>query len=136
MKFPEYSNEIKMYYPNNHNMILKVFLESVNVLEMLLKKNYSCYVLSNWSAETFLGMKEKYPFLTKFDGMIISGKVKLIKPDKEIYKLAITRFNLIPEKTVFIDDKLENIISAKKLNFQTIHLKNAANIMKNIKKFI
>ena len=69
-------------------------------------------------------MKEEYPFLKKFNGLIISGEEKLCKPDKKIYELAIKRFNLNPKKTIFIDDKHENIIAAKYLDFQTIHLKD------------
>ena len=39
----------------------------------------------------------------------IEKLTKLIKPNKEIYILAIKRFNLNPIETVFIDDKIENI---------------------------
>ena len=79
----------------------------MDILSELKNKKYKCYVLSNWSWETFQGMDKKYPFLNKFDDLIISGKEKLVKPDTQIYKLAINRFNLIPEETLFIDDKRE-----------------------------
>ena len=39
-----------------------------------------------------------------FDGLLISGEDKLVKPDQAIYQLAKKRFNLDPEQTVFIDD--------------------------------
>ena len=52
----------------------------------------------------------------------------MVKPYAGIYKLAISRFNLTPEETVFIDDKLENIEAAQKMNFKTIHLTNPKNI--------
>ncbi len=131
-KFPNYKKEIKLYYPNHRKMIKNFYNSSVEVLDFLLKKNYECYVLSNWSAETFVGMKEEYPFLKKFNGLIISGEEKLCKPDKKIYELAIKRFNLNPKKTIFIDDKHENIIAAKYLNFQTIHLKDPYKIKEMI----
>ena len=92
--------------------------------------------MSNWSWETFQDMDKKYPFLNKFDGLIISGKEKLVKPNAEIYKLAISRFNLIPEETVFIDDKKENIEAAKKLGFLTIHLTDPEIIIHEINRFI
>ena len=131
-KFPNYKKEIKLYYPNHRKMIKNLYNSSVEVLDFLLKKNYECYVLSNWSAETFVGMKEEYPFLKKFNGLIISGEEKLCKPDKKIYELAIKRFNLNPKKTIFIDDKHENIIAAKYLDFQTIHLKDPYKIKEMI----
>ena len=66
-----------MYYKNHHKMFKGTFSDSISILKNLKQLNYPCYVLSNWSAETFLGMKEKYPFLNLFDDMIISGEVKL-----------------------------------------------------------
>ena len=123
-KFPNYILEIRMYYANHRKMLGRVYQDSIDLLLELKRKRYLCYVLSNWSAETFIGMKEEYPFLKQFKGMVISGEEKLCKPDSAIYKLAISRFNLDPQQTVFVDDKYENILTAKKLGFQTIHLKN------------
>ena len=45
-------------------------------------------------------------------------------------------FNLIPEETVFIDDKKENIEAAKKLGFLTIHLTDPEIIIHEINRFI
>ena len=135
-KFPHYEKEIKMYYKNHRKMIRGVFEESLDILKKLKDKNYDCYVLSNWSAETFEGMTDDYPFLKLFDGLLISGEDKLIKPDHAIYQLARDRFNLNPEETVFIDDKLENIQAAQEMNFKTIHLTDPNIIKTEIKKFL
>jgi len=135
-KFPHYEKEIKMYYKNHRKMIRGIFEESIEVLRQLKDKNYKCYVLSNWSAETFEGIPIDYPFMKLFDGLLISGEDKLIKPGQAIYELAKKRFNLDPEETVFIDDKLENIEAAQKMNFKTIHLINPKNIEMEIKKFL
>ena len=135
-KFPHYEKEIKMYYKNHRKMIRGVFEESVDILKKLKDKNYKCYVLSNWSAETFAGMIDDYTFLKLFDGLLISGEDKLIKPDHAIYQLARDRFNLNPEETVFIDDKQENIEAAKGLDFKTIHLTDPKNIEIEINQFL
>ena len=135
-KFPTYKNQIKMYYANHRKMIRGTFQDSIETLNMLTYKNYPCYVLSNWSAETFQGMSIDYPFLKNFDGMIISGEEKLVKPDPKIYKLAINRFNLDPSNCVFIDDKIENINAAKIIGFDSIHLKEPTKIKLEINKFL
>ena len=44
--------------------------------------------------------------------------------------------NEIPEETVFIDDKKENIEAASKLGFLTIHLTNPEIITQEINTFI
>ena len=59
-KFPNYEEKIKMYYPNHRKMIKGIFYESIELLYELKKKNYSCYILSNWSSETFEGMTDEY----------------------------------------------------------------------------
>ena len=136
IKYPNYTKEIKLYYPNHRKMIVRVFQESIDVLSKLYKKNYLCYVLSNWSAETFEGMTRDYPFLKKFDGLLISGEEKITKPNKEIFELAINRFKLIPDNTVFIDDNLDNIKAAKEFKFRTIHLVDPALINNEINKHL
>ena len=135
-RFPHYEKEIKMYYSNHRRMIRGTFNLSIKVLEILKKLNYECYVLSNWSAETFVGMTNDYPFLKLFNGLLISGEDKLIKPDSAIYELAINRFNLNPRETIFIDDKLENIQAAKNLKILTIHLTDPNKIEYEINKFL
>ena len=134
--FPKYEDKIKLYYKNHDKMIKGVFQSSIELLEELKKQNYLCYVLSNWSAETFIHTKIKFSFLNLFDGLLISGEEKLIKPDPKIFNLASKRFNLIPEYTVFIDDRIENIDAASKLNFQTIHLTNPDDIKLLVKKIL
>ena len=135
-KFPDFEKEIKLYYPNHGNMVGGFFQKTVDIFYKVKNLNYPCYVLSNWSAETYEGMEETYPFLKDFDGKIISGRDFLIKPDPAIYELAISRFDLTPEETLFIDDRLDNIEAAQKLNFQTIHLTDPSLIQELIEPYI
>ena len=135
-KFPHYEKQIKMYYKYHRKMLKGTFDESIKVLKKLKKLNYECFVLSNWSAETFVGMTDDYPFLKLFDGLLISGEEKLRKPDSAIYELAINRFNLNHNETIFIDDRLENIQAAQNLNLLTIHLTHPSKIEYEINKFI
>lgn len=135
-KFPDFEKEIKLYYPNHGNMVGGFFQKTVDVFYKVKNLNYPCYVLSNWSAETYEGMEETYPFLKDFDGKIISGRDFLIKPDPAIYELAISRFDLIPEETLFIDDRLDNIQAAQNLNFQTIHLTDPSIIQDLIEPYL
>ena len=135
-KFPEYENLISQYYPNHRKMIKGTFQSSVDILIKLKQNNYECFVLSNWSAETFIDIPKEFKFMNNFDGLLISGEDKLVKPDPKIYLLAIDRFNLDPQNTVFIDDKLININAAKKLGFKTIHLTNPNIIESEINNFI
>ena len=135
-KFPDFEKEIKLYYPNHGNMVGGFFQKTVDIFYKVKNLNYPCYVLSNWSAETYEGMEDQYPFLKEFDGKIISGRDFLIKPDPAIYELAISRFDLVPQETLFIDDRLDNIQAAQNLNFQTIHLTDPSIIQDLIEPYL
>ena len=117
-------------------MIKHVYQDSVSILQNLKEKKISCYVLSNWSAETFEGMTDDYPFLKKFDGIILSGQEKISKPLEGIFLIAIDRYKLIPNETIFIDDNLENIQTAIRLGFKTIHLVDPYQIKSEIYKYL
>ena len=136
IKFPSYAKKIKLYYLSHRKMIKQVYQDSVEILQKLKEKNISCYALSNWAAETFEGMTEDYLFLKKFDGIIISGQEKKIKPFDDIYIIAINRFELTPKDTVFIDDNIENIKTAIRLGFKTIHLVDPYQIKNEIYKYL
>ena len=125
-----------MFYSYHRKMIKRTFNNSIKTLKKLKKNKYECYVLSNWSAETFKGIVEEYSFMSLFDGILISGKEKLIKPNPNIYKIAIERFKLEPKKTLFVDDKLINILAAQKLHFCTLHLTDPKTIFDDINKFL
>lgn len=60
-------------------------------------------------------VKDIYPEMELFDDIIISGACKMVKPDENIYRYAMDRFDIKPEETFFIDDRERNIEGAKKI---------------------
>ena len=120
--YPNYKSYIKMFYGRWEEMLGGEIENSVWILKKLVKK-FEVYALTNWSAETFPVAQKKFKFLTLFKDIIVSGKEKLIKPDPKIFELAAIRFKIKPNETLFIDDNLNNIVSAKKMNFVTHHFK-------------
>ncbi len=107
--------------------------KSVQVLNKLIPQ-FKVFALTNWSAETFPVALKKFNFLHSFVDIIVSGKEKLIKPDPKIFELAINRFKIKPSETLFIDDNVNNIISAKKMNFITHHFKNPEKLIDDLNK--
>ena len=65
-----------------------------------------------------------------------STSPKKIKPFEDIYLLAVNRYGLIPNETVFIDDNLDNINTAIRLDFKTIHLVDPYQIKSEIYKYL
>ncbi|GIT71216.1 MAG: hypothetical protein Ct9H300mP28_10300 [Pseudomonadota bacterium] len=67
------------------------------MLSELKEKGVLLYILSNWSAETYPIAEERFDFLSWFDGKIISGEAGIVKPDLEIYKLLMNRYEVKPQ---------------------------------------
>jgi len=89
--------------------------ENISILLDLRESGYKTYILSNYIKEAFKFVKDKFDFFTIFDGQIISGEEKVIKPEKAIYESLLRRYQLIPEESLFIDDILFFLKPAKKL---------------------
>ena len=81
------------------------------LIEELKAKGYGIYLLSNAS----LRQHEYWPRIEAsrfFDGTLISADEGVIKPQPEIYRLILERFNLLAEECFFIDDVPANIEGA------------------------
>ena len=59
-------------------------------------------------------------FLSEMDGGVFSYLVGAIKPEPEIYQILVDRYQLTPERCIFIDDREANLASAREIGFQTI----------------
>jgi 2-haloacid dehalogenase len=81
--------------------------------------------LTNWSAETFKIAWEKFPFFKEFDGIVVSGQEKILKPDKRIYYRLLDRYNLKVENIIYIDDNIDNIRAAEEIGMVSILFENA-----------
>jgi 2-haloacid dehalogenase len=80
--------------------------------------------LSNWSAETFPLVKDKFEVFGMLDGIVMSGEELIGKPDLRIYQILLERYGLQAEECVFIDDRLSNIEAGEKVGIQGIVFKN------------
>ena len=135
-KYPEYKEAIDAFYGRFLEMIEGTYKENVNLALQLKKQGYSIYLLSNFPGDQFEKYRLQNSYIDMFDDRIISGNVGLAKPDKKIYELAVQKFSLIPEESLFIDDKIENTTSAEKLGIKTIHLENPNALNVIIKNYI
>ena len=88
-----------------------------DLLNTLKDRGYKLYYLSNWSkwGIELLKMQNKLGFLDIFDDGLFSYEINMRKPDKDIYEYFIDKFDIIPDKTIFFDDKRKNIEAAKEI---------------------
>ena len=125
-----------MYYGEWEKMLGGVIDGTVEILKQLIdSKQYKIVALTNWSNETFPIAKKRFKFLKWFEGIVVSADEKTRKPFKEIYAICLNRFNIIPEKSIFIDDNLRNINAANELGINGIHFKNPKQLLQELKSF-
>lgn len=132
--FPEYKEWIEAYYGRWIETISGDIPGTVEILKRLKEMGkYKIYALSNWSHESYPLMEERYDFLKLFDGKVISGYEKIMKPDPEIYRRLLDRFSLEGDEAVFIDDSLPNILGAQKVGLHTIHFTSPEDLEKKLR---
>jgi 2-haloacid dehalogenase len=123
-EFPHYEKQIRAYNDEWMVMFGGAITETVDVLASIKKAGYPLYALSNWSVVKFDEIRIEHEFLTWFDDIVLSGEVKIAKPDEGIYQALLDRTGRPAEECLFIDDSAVNIAAARELGFQTILYKS------------
>ena len=83
--------------------------------DYLKNKGYGIYVLSNASDKFYTYFPRFLP-LDYFTGYVVSCDIHMLKPNEDIYKHILEKYNLKAEECLFIDDVDKNVEGAKKLN--------------------
>lgn len=97
-------------------------LTPVKDMEQLIfdirKTDKKLYLLSNISigfAECYKNVKWIKELFDCFDGLVFSGVIGMVKPDRDIFEYLMKSFNLKANECLFIDDSKKNIDGAKKV---------------------
>ena len=131
---PEYESLIRAFYGRWIEMVGGAIEPTVQILTALKEKGYDVHALSNWSAETFPLVESQFPFLGWFDVRVISGEIKLAKPDIKIFEHLLREIGRPANECLFIDDNLRNIKAAGNLGFDTIHFQSPAQLQQELEK--
>jgi 2-haloacid dehalogenase len=131
-QYPQYAHLISAYFEHYEDSILGPLPGMPELLMRVKQAGYPLYGLSNWSAETFPLIHDKYPFFDLFDDIILSGAVKLLKPDPAIFRLTLDRIKLKPEECLLIDDSPTNLATARDLGFATVHFRSAQQLEQDL----
>src|SRR4051812_28443500 len=121
--FPDHAELIALWESGWETMLGEAIADTVTILEELKARGVRLYALTNWSHETFPMARRRFAFLNWFQDIVISGEVKLAKPDPRIFELARTRCQLVPDSTVYIDDAARNVEAARRFGFHALHFR-------------
>ena len=116
--------------PDGKDMVLSAFygfyrtmkpLPLYTLLPSLKSMGKRLFALTNFGEPAFSSACEAFPNLHLLDGVVVSAREKVCKPDPAIFALLIERFGVSPTDALFIDDSLPNVQSAMSIGFKTWH---------------
>ena len=104
--------------------ILRPRLRMLELVRRLKNHGYCVYYLSNIPQDVLELLTER-GVLAQFDGGVASCEVQVNKPDPQIYKALLKKYQLKASECIFIDDRLENVQAAFALGFAGIQMKDS-----------
>ncbi len=119
--FPHYRHLFEAFFERWEETIGAPIAGTVALARELRAAGHRTLALTNFSAETFPRALRLHPFLDEFEGILVSGRERLLKPDPAIYLRLCERFRVEPARALFIDDSLPNVEGARSIGMQGVH---------------
>lgn len=132
-RFPWYADLIRAYHQYWPDTITGPIHGTVEILKQIKQSGFALYGLTNFSMEKYKIIQHQFDFITMFEDVIVSGDVKLIKPDPAIYELTLARIRQRPEDCVYIDDSFPNVIAAQKLGMHAIQFQSPEKLLDDLR---
>jgi 2-haloacid dehalogenase len=120
-RHPEQEALIRAYHERWEEMVPHAIEGTVEILADVRAAGYRVAALSNWSAETYPLMRQRFDFLGWFDRIVLSGDERCIKPDPQIYHILLDRLAQPAHECLFIDDSEKNVVAAHQMGIHAIH---------------
>lgn len=134
---PEYREAIEAYYGQFEKMLGGVIEGTLEIIKELKSKGYKLYGLTNWSSETLPIAMKLYPYAFEhFEGIVVSGIEKVLKPFPEIYNILLSRYDLKPNESVFIDDNAANLNYPSSIGLATIRFSSPESLRIELAKLL
>ena len=127
-EYPEWTKEIYMFFDRWIEMMADEIPGMRELLGELKAAGYGLYGLTNWSAETFCQVRDRYEVFSLLDGMVVSGEEHIVKPDEAIFKRLLERYGLNAAECIFVDDLQRNVDGAIQAGLQGLLFRGAESL--------
>ena len=119
--YPQWADIFDLYTERWAETLNGSHAGTVEILRELKARGTPLYALSNWSAEMFPHAEATYDWLQLFDGVVVSGRVKMIKPERDIFDYLLRTYDLEAEDILFVDDHEPNVVAARSYGIAAHH---------------
>jgi 2-haloacid dehalogenase len=134
-RHPDHEAPIRAFHERWHELVDGTFEDNVALLGRLREAGVPTYCITNFSGAKFREAQMRFPFLAGFDGIIVSGDERLLKPDPAIYKLLLSRYGLEAPDCVFIDDSAANVEGARSVGMHAVHYREPMDLAAELDRF-
>jgi len=131
-QYPGHESNIRAFRENWDEMVPHSYDDTVAIMLGLIEKDYDVTMLTNFAEDTFSNARKRFEFLNRPRGVTVSGEIKMIKPDREIFERHTTDFKLEPVATLFIDDNPANVQAAQDFGWQAVRYKDAPTLLRDL----
>lgn len=97
-----------------HNKLTKLSSDMKKNVERFHNAGYTVSLMSN-VYDIYAKSNELRGFYDIFDRVFLSNEIGLTKPDIDKYKHVLKNLDAKPKQCIFIDDKIQNLVPARKL---------------------
>ncbi len=125
-RYPHHAELIAAYPERFTETLGDPIAGTVELIGELKEAGTRLLALTNWSAELFHHGRAKMPFLDGFEAVVVSGELRLAKPDPRIFRHIVERYQLDPAATVFVDDSARNVDAAARVGLDAIRFTDPA----------
>lgn len=114
-----------------------MFTPITEMLELAarLRETHRTYLLSNTTELHWDFLDRHHNINDITHGVVTSFEAKEMKPHPNIYRYTEEKFGLTPERTVFIDDLLDNVVAAQDAGWHGIHHVSPEKTKEQLSKF-
>lgn len=116
---PQYEKEIREVYAHCGDCI-HTCAYAVSLVQGCREKGCRTYILSNYSRYLFHETEHKMPFREYMDGELFSFQTGQIKPEPEIYRTLLERYDIDPRRALFLDDRKSNLDGASRMDIHAL----------------
>ena len=132
---PELESEIREAMKCVHGVVRRMDA-AIPWINKIRESGRRTLYLSNYSMKVAHDNADAMDFLPFLDGGLLSCDYHVIKPDPAFYQILIDKYDLDPEKCVFLDDLADNIAAAEKLGFHTILVRDHEQAAADLEKLL
>ncbi len=117
--YPEHAAMIALWGPRFCEQIPGTMPGMAALVDALDARGVPLFAITNFSGEFFAEFRVREAWMfDRFRDIVVSGDERLVKPDPAIFRLALARFGVAADETLFVDDNAANVAAARALGIR------------------